>query len=154
MGLKALQDELARLSAICIDTPVFAYHLAEHPRYVACTSAILEAVEQGRLQGIITTITLTELLTYPAQKGDLDTMREWELYLTNFPNLLLAPLDQALAREAAAVRGETRLKTPDAIQVAAARLRGADALITNDRPWDKRVRSPRVLILDDFADES
>jgi uncharacterized protein len=151
MGLRELQAELARLSRICIDTAVFAYHLAEHPRYVAFTSVILAAVEQKDLEGLITTITLTELLTYPAQKGDTQTLREWELYLTNFPNLLLVPLDLALAREAALVRGETRLKTPDAVQVAAARLYGADAIVTNDRPWDKRVSSPRVLILDDFV---
>ena len=118
MGLKELQDELARLHRVCIDTAVFAYHLAEHPRYVEYTSAIFAAVEQKKLEGVTTTITLTELLTYPAQKGDAETMREWELYLTNFPNLLIVPLDQPLAREAARVRAETRLKTPDAVQVA------------------------------------
>ncbi len=151
MGLAELNAELASLNRICIDTAIFAYHLAEHPRYVDYTSAILFAVEQKKLEGMITTITLTELLTYPAQKGDVETLREWELYLTSFPNLLIVPLDQPLAREAALVRGETRLKTPDAVQVAAARLHGADALVTNDRPWGQRVEFPRVLILDDFA---
>ncbi len=151
MGLSELQDELAGLYRICIDTPVFAYHLAEHRRYVDYTSVILSAVEQNKIEGMITTITLAELLTYPAQKGDMQTLREWELYLTNFPNMLIVALDQALAREAAIVRGETRLKTPDAVQVAAARVNGADAIVTNDRPWDKRVASPRVLILDDFV---
>jgi HD superfamily phosphodiesterase len=45
VGLKDLHDELARLHRICIDTAVFAYHLAEHLRYVAYTSAILGAVK-------------------------------------------------------------------------------------------------------------
>jgi predicted nucleic acid-binding protein len=151
MGLAELQEELARLTRICIDTPILTYHLAEHPRYVAHTSVILSAVEQSKLEGVITTITLIELLTYPAQKGDFGTLREWELYLTNFPNLLIVPLDQVLAHETALVRGSTRLKTPDAVQVAAARLNGADAILTNDRPWEKRVGAPRVLILDDFV---
>ncbi len=152
MGLIDLQNELAGLGRICIDTAIFSYHLSEHPKYVNYTSAILEAIEGGRVEGLTTTVTLTELLTYPVQKADLQTMQEWELYLTNFPNLLIIPLDQSLAREAALVRGETRLKTPDAIQVAAARLHGADAIMTNDRPWAGRVSQPRVLILDDFAE--
>ncbi len=151
MGMKELQDELARARRICIDTPIFSYHLVEHPRYVDLTTAILRAVEAGRAEGLATTMTLAELLTYPAQKGDMATMQEWELYLTNFPNLLIVPLDQALAREAALVRGETRLKMPDAIQVAAARLHGADAVVTNDRPWAGRVSAPRVLVLEDFV---
>ncbi len=151
MGVAELQRELERLGRICIDTPVFSYHLVEHPRYVALTSAILDAVEGGRVEGLITTITLAELLTYPAQKGDMATMQEWELYLTNFPHLLIVPLDQFLAREAALVRGETRLKTPDAVQVAAARLHNADAVVTNARPWAGRVSAPRVLLLEDFV---
>lgn len=152
MGLREFQEVLSGLQRICIDTAIVAYQLAEHPRYVAYTTLVLSAIEQHAVEGLITTITLTEILTYPAQRGDFRALREWELYLTNFPNLQIAALDPALAREAALVRAETRLKTPDAIQVAAARLYGADAILTNDRPWEKRVMAPRVLMLDDFVE--
>lgn len=72
-------------------------------------------------------------------------------YHTQFPNLHIVPLDLAVAREAALVRGETGLRTPDAIQVAAARLAGADVILTNDRRWIGRVSRPPVLLLDDYA---
>src|SRR3974377_449774 len=94
---------------------------------------ILSAMEQHRLEGITTTITLTELLTYHAKKGEVETIQDGELYITDFPNLVIVPLDLALARKAALVRGEARLKPPDAIQVAAARMHGADVILTNDR---------------------
>jgi hypothetical protein len=67
-------------------------------------------------------------------------LQDYQLHPTRFPNLRILPLDVALARETALVRGETGLRTPDAIQVAAARLAGADATlcVTNDRRWAGR----------------
>ena len=43
----------------------------------------------------------------------------------------MVPLDEALARETARVRAITGLRTPDATQVATARLAGADAIATD-----------------------
>jgi predicted nucleic acid-binding protein len=63
-------------------------------------------------------------------------------------------LDAALARETARVRAASRLRTPDAIQVAAARLGGADAIVTNDRRWTGRVGKPALLMLDNYLKES
>ena len=73
------------------------------------------------------------------------------MYLTQFPNLRMAALDVALAAEAALVRAETGLRTPDAVQVATARVFGADAIITNDRKWAGRVLRPALVLLDDYA---
>ena len=98
-----------------------------------------------------TTITLAEILTAPAKAGDRQASQDYELYLTRFPNLQIAPLDIALARETALLRGATGLRTPDAIQVAAARLANADAIITNDRRWAGRVDRPAVLVLEDYV---
>jgi len=73
-------------------------------------------------------------------------------FLTCFPNLRILPLDIALAREAARVRASTRLRMPDAIQVAAAYLCGADAIVTNDHRWVGRVTQPALVLLDDYLD--
>jgi predicted nucleic acid-binding protein len=66
--------------------------------------------------------------------------------------LTLVPVDVPLAREAALVRA-CGLRMPDAINVAAARLYGADAMVTNDRRWVGRVATPALLLLDDYLDE-
>lgn len=62
-----------------------------------------------------------------------------------------APLTAAVlgAIEAGQVAG---LPTPDAIQVAAARLAGAGALVTNDRRWARQVTQPALILLDDYVD--
>ena len=142
---------LAGLHLVALDTMVFVYHLANHPRYAALTTAVLEAVETGQLAGMTTTVTLAEIMTAPAKVGDRQAFQDYELYLTRFPNLQIAPLEVALARETALVRGATGLRTPDAIQVAAARLVNADAIITNDRRWIGRVDRPAVVVLDEYA---
>ena len=150
-SLTQLQEEIGRCRLLLLDTMVLSYHLADHPRYALLSRIILEAVEAGRPAGIITTITLGEVLTAPAQAGNRQAMRDYELYLTQFPNLHTIPLDAAVARETALVRAATGMRLPDAIQVATARLHGADVIVTNDRRWVGRVTAPALLILDDYT---
>ena len=151
MGVDDFRRRLTGLRLVALDTMVLAYHLADHPRYSALTTVVLEAVESGQMAGVTTTVTLAEILTAPAKTGDRRALQDYELYLTRFPNLRIMPLDVALARETALVRGETGLRTPDAIQVAAARLAGADAIVTNDRRWVGRVVAPAVVVLEEYV---
>lgn len=151
MGVDDLARRLSTLHLISLDTMVFVYHLADHPRYSALTTAVLDAVESGRLNAVTTTITLTEILTAPAKAGDQQALQDYEIFLTRFPHLHIASLDVEMAREAALVRGEAGLRTPDAIQVAAARLAGAEAILTNDRRWVGRFGRPAVVLLEDYA---
>lgn len=150
MGIEDLRDEIGARRLLLVDTPIFSYHLSDHPRYAPLTAVILEAIESGRVAGLTSAITVAEILTLPAQAGDLQAMQDYELFLTSFPNLRVAPLDVPLARETALVRAATDLRTPDAVQVAAARLYGADAIITNDHRWAARVPAPAVILLDTY----
>jgi len=152
MGVEALRRTLSGYRLLALDTMVFSYHLFNHPRYVPLTSVVLEAIESGKVAGLITTVTLAEVLTVPAQAGDRRAMQDYELYLTRFPNLRLVPLDAALARETALVRATSRLRIPDAVQVAAARLAGADAIVTNDHRWAGRVTGPALVMLDEYVE--
>lgn len=151
MGIEDLRGEIGAHRLLMVDTPVFSYHLSDHPRYSSLTATILEAIESGKVAGLTSAITIAEILTLPAQAGDQQALQDYELFLTSFPNLRVAPLDVTLARETALVRAATGLRTPDAVQVAAARLYGADAIITNDHRWAARVTTPPVILLDTFS---
>ena len=151
MGVEALDQALSGYGLLALDTMVFSYQLSNHPRYAPLTHTVLERIESGRAGGLTTTITLAELLTVPAQAADQRAMQDYELYLTHFPNLRLVPLDADLARETARVRAASKLRMPDAVQVAAARLYKADAIVTNDHRWTGRVRGPAVVMLEDYA---
>jgi predicted nucleic acid-binding protein len=150
VGIEELRETIGAHRLLMVDTLVFSYHLADHPRYGPLTAVILEAIESGRVAGLTSAVTVAEILTLPAQAGDPQAMQDYELFLTSFPNLQLAALDVPLAREAALVRAATGLRTPDAVQVAAARLYGADAIITNDHRWAARVTAPPVILLDAY----
>jgi predicted nucleic acid-binding protein len=145
MGVEELRQTMLQYRLVALDTMMFSYHLFNHPRYAPLTAVVLETIESGRVAGLITAVTLAELLTVPAQANDRRAMRDYEFYLTHFPNLRLVPLDAALARETALVRAETRLRMPDAVQMA-----GADALVTNDRRWAGRVTEPALVMLDEY----
>ena len=151
MGVEELRHAVSGHKLLALDTMVLSYHLANHPRYVPLTRVVLEAIESGQVAGLITTVTLAEVLTVPAQAGDRRAMLDYELYLTHFPNMHLVVLDAALARETALVRATAKLRTPDAVQVAAARLAGADGIVTNDHRWAGRVTQPQVVMLDDYV---
>ena len=150
MGIEDLQAEIGAHRLLLVDTPIFSYHLADHPRYAPLTGVILDAIESGRVAGLTSAVTVAEILTLPAQAGDVEAMQDYELFLTSFPNLRLVSLDVPLARETALVRAATGLRTPDAVQVAAARLYGADAIITNDHRWAALVSTPVVILLDAY----
>jgi predicted nucleic acid-binding protein len=150
VGVDSLRETLDGYRLVFLDTMVFSYQLANHPSYAALTSVVLNAVESGQIAGLTSTITLAEILTLPAKAGDRQAMQDYELYLTHFPNLEVVTLDTALARETARVRAVTGLRTPDAIQVATARLASADAIVTNDRRWAGRVTDPALVMLHSF----
>ena len=55
-----------------------------------------------------------------------------------------------LARQAARVRAGSRLKMPDAIQIATAQKSGADVILGNDKRWRNRTGDLPMLMLDDY----
>ena len=151
MAVASLLAALSPHRLAFLDTNIFSYHLCDHPRYAPLSAAILSAVESGVLAGLTTTLTLAELLTLPAKAGNAQALADYELFVTCFPNLCLVPLDQAVAREAALVRASTGLRTPDAIQVASARVHKADVILSNDRKWSNCISHPQVLLLEAYT---
>lgn len=151
MGVRELRQALERCQLVVLDTMIISYHLANHAQYGPLAQTILEAIESGKPEGLVTTVALAEVLTRPAQANDRRAMQDYELYLTHFPHLRMVSLDADLARETARTRAETGLRTPDAVHIAAARLHGADAVVTNDHLWQNRVHTPAVILLDEYV---
>jgi len=147
--MKRLHDILKNHPMIGLDTPLFIYHLEDHPRYIPLTEIIFTALEKGMNKGITSYLTLLEILTKPKTEGALQAARDYEYYLTTFPNLTFFDMDLDVARKASDVRAGARIKAPDAIQIATAIVHGATAFLTNDRSFEK-VKEIDVLTLDKF----
>jgi predicted nucleic acid-binding protein len=145
--MKALQDLLKNHSVIGLDTSIFIYHLEDHPRYSPLTEIIFTALEKGLNKGVTSCLTLMEILVKPKTEGLLQVARDYEYYLTTFPNLTFCEMGLDVARKASDLRSANRIKTPDAIQLATAILCGATAFLTNDRIF-ARVKGVDILILE------
>ncbi len=113
--MKRLHEFLKRHAVIGLDTSIFIYHLEDHPRYAPLTEEIFSALEKGVYRGITSYLTLMEIMVKPIADGFLDAARDYEYYLTTFPNLSLFEMNLEVARKASEVRARERIKSPDAI---------------------------------------
>jgi len=145
--MKRLQDLLKNHSIVGLDTSIFIYHLEDHPRYSLLTEIIFNSMEKGINRGVTSYLTLMEILVKPKTEGLLQVARDYEYYLTTFPNLTFYEIGLEIARKASDLRALERIKAPDAIQLATAILYEATAFLTNDRTFE-RVKEIDILILD------
>ncbi len=152
MGVAQLHTHLSQYRTPFLDTMILIYLIEDHPRYADLAAVVMERIEQGTIHGLTSTLTIAELLTAPAQNDDDKALRDYELYLTNFPNLSIMPLTVDIARQAARVRAATTLKMPDCIQIATAVQSGSDAIVGNDKSWRNRTGDLPLILLDDFLD--
>ncbi len=132
-----------------LDTAVFIYFIEEHPLYLPLVESIFVALDEERLSGATSTITLLETLVIPIRAGNFSLAERYEFLLTHSRGLRLLDLNRPLVRLAAQIRGLERLKTPDAIQVAAALQAGCTTFVTNDRRIPA-IGGLRVLQLRDY----
>jgi len=145
--MKRLLEFLKSHPVVGLDTSIFIYHLEDHPRYAPVTEIIFHSLEEGNNKGITSFLTLMEILVKPKVEELLEVARDYEYYLTTFPNLTLFPFALEIARKASDLRAVTRIKTPDAIQLATAIHHGATGFLTNDRIFEK-VMGLDIAILD------
>ena len=136
---------------IALDSMVFIYLFQDTEPYAEICQQVLQQIEGGRCQGIISTLVLSEVLVHPLQRGfEAEAMHYFAL-LTTFPNLRLMPPDEEICWMAARLRAEQGLRTPDAIHVATAAKGGAKLLITNDHKLAQvSVGQLEILVIDEY----
>lgn len=117
---------------IGLDSAIFIYFIERNSLYHPIVRPLFQAIADGRLFGVTSGLTLMETLVAPLRVGNAVIAHQYERLLTRGGNLRLVPLDFGLLRAAAHVRATTRLKTPDAIQIASALSAGCPAFLTND----------------------
>jgi len=136
---------------VALDTQAFIYFIEEHPRYLPVVEPVFEAIEGERLQAVTSAVTLLEVLVIPYRENDPTLAASYEGILTRSRGLRMVELSASLLRAAAQLRAATSMKTPDALQVAAALTAGCSALVTNDGRWPERIGSLPILRIDDYA---
>ena len=98
-----------------------------------------EWVQPGRNPGIVSVVSVMELLVRPMRTGVPAAYRHIIDFLTRFPHLSVAVADLAVAHEAAALRASHGFRAPDALIIASGLLNQVSHLVTNDSDWKNRL---------------
>jgi len=148
----SLGDKLRSTRLVGLDSALFIYHFEEHPRYQVLCTEVFDAMEASAIQAVTSTVTLVEVLLQPLAKGAQELAFRYEQYLRGGPSLTLRSLDPDLAPQAAQLRAHYQLRTPDAIQIAAALAFGARLFLTNDNRV-RKVTEIEVVVLERWLQE-
>ncbi|MFV2073836.1 MAG: type II toxin-antitoxin system VapC family toxin [Thermoanaerobaculales bacterium] len=116
-----------------LDTAPLIYFIEQRQDYVDVVRPFFKAVARGDCQVVTSTVTLLEVLVHPLRRGDESLAQKYNDILLSSPNITTVPVTPIIAQEAAQLRADHSLKTPDAIQVATALGRRTHAFLTNDR---------------------
>ena len=145
-----LIDEIGA-GPVALDTVAFIYFIEENPRFLRVVERVFEAIDEGRLAAVTSSLTLLEVLVVPFRLGNTVLADRYEEALTRGRGLTLIDIDRGQLRAAAQLRSVfPRLRTPDAIQVSAALSAGCSAMLTNDRELPV-IPGLRILQLKDYS---
>ena len=134
---------------VALDTAVFIYFIEGHPSYAPLLQPVFDAIDDFDLPACTSALTLLETLVQPLRKGNQRLAEIYRAYLTGSESLELVELDLPCLRTAAQLRAVHGVKTPDALQLAAAVDCGCTAFLTNDRRLPQ-LPGLRILCLDDL----
>jgi predicted nucleic acid-binding protein len=133
-----------------IDTSLFIYFMEEDPRFLPLVEPLFGEADAGARELVTSALTLLEVLVVPYRVGDRSLADRYEQLLTRSRGIRVIDLSRDQLRDAAQLRAATGIKTPDALQLAAAIASGCSAFVTNDRRIPK-ISGTRVLQLADYA---
>ena len=120
------------LGRVVVDSAPIIYLLEDNATYAPRFARFFERAEAGDHELVISTITLAEVLTGPLWAGDERLAERYRAVLTTPPTWRLVELTAAIAHRAARIRGRTKLRLPDAVQVATALETSSLGLVTHD----------------------
>ena len=144
-----LDDALQGVQRLGVDTAPVIYFIEANPRYDALVTEIFQRISSGVLDGLCSVITLTEVLVQPLRHGDHKVARDYTDLLLHSRHFATVSIDSAIATTAGDLRARYNLRTPDALQIAAALENGCQAFLTNDITH-RRVTEIRILVLDEL----
>ena len=120
-------------SQLLLDTVALIYFLEENERYAKQAEKIFSRIESGQLHGVISSLVFAELLVPLYRAGDPQAATGLSNRLRSFRNLEVIPLTTEIGIEAARLRAEYGLRTPDAIHAATAISTRSTGILTNDK---------------------
>ncbi len=124
-------DDLAG-TVVALDAAPRVYYVEEHSRYLPIVEPLFNALDDGMLRAVASTVALLEVLIVPLRNGDAETAQAYRNILLNNDAMTLMLVSPEVAERAAKLRARYTVRTPDALHLATALHAGATHFITND----------------------
>jgi len=117
-----------------LDTAIFIYYIEENEVFLPLVAPIFEDVAAGRREVVTSSLTLLEVLVVPYRAGNLALAERYEACLSRSRGVRLVEIGRPQLRIAAQLRTiHPSVRTPDALQLAAALSAGCSTFVTNAR---------------------
>ncbi len=131
---------------IALDSNILIYFLEDVKPLANHVERILETFMQGKNQGIISTITVSELLGGFYASGNQERTEEAKRFLRdlNLGSLDIAPVTFSIADLAAKLRARRGGRLPDAVIIATAMEKNAEIFYTQDEELNRFGRDIKV----------
>jgi len=141
MALKDI-DELPLSGRVVVDSAPIIYMLEDHPEFAPRYAPFFHRAESGTYELVISTVTLLEVLTGPLRAGNEEQAQRYQAALAAPAGWRVVDLSPGVAYRAARIRGSTKMRLPDAVQIATALETSSIALVTRDRDFSRLDSSP------------
>jgi predicted nucleic acid-binding protein len=115
-----------------LDAVAFIYFIEQHPTFLPLLRPLFMEADHGRIL-VTSALTLHETLVVPIRLGNAPLADQYEAVLTEARGIRLIDISRDQLRAAARLRAATKVKTPDALHLAAAMSAGCRCFVTNDR---------------------
>ncbi len=132
MGASVMKA-LRGCKGVVLDTMVWIYFFEDHPRYAEPCEQLFREAASGLFTGIISPISLAELVVKPLQKGRSDIADRYRMAINTMQGIEQRSLDAETGLMAGALRAKYNRPLPDMIQAAMALREPASMLVTNDK---------------------
>jgi|SRR5882762_10212147 len=140
-------EAIRSASIIYLDSAPLIYYIQDNKKFSGLIHPIIEAIARGEKAGVTSYLTLLELLVMPFKKKREDLAIKYSHVLLKSPHMRLLPVGESVAQEAARIRASYPfIRTPDAVQLASAKVSQADIFITNDKRL-RGFKEVRMLVL-------
>jgi predicted nucleic acid-binding protein len=128
MGVK----ERLRGKRVYFDTNIFIYLLEGNDTLRAQIKTLQALIMAGDISIFSSELAYTEILPPAVRAKKMIAIESVQQFLENSDVFHLVPISKVICIQAGILRGETGMKTPDAIHVASAMAESCDAFLTND----------------------
>jgi predicted nucleic acid-binding protein len=136
--------------SVYVDANVIIYRIERVAPYLQVAAPLWDALDAGKQQVITSELSVLEVLVKPFQVGDTTLITLFQTVLYGTLGFTCLPIIRQTLEDAARLRAEIGLKTPDAIHAAVALNARCTLFVTND-PIFRRVTGLSVAVLSEIT---